>query len=470
MPSATRRAWAPSCRSRSIRRSSDAEWSTVSARDVVRSATRCASRVAGSGARTARLDPAAQPDDVVGVPPPEDGDGRGQRPADGRDDQRTGPGRRKRERARRRPSHRPRAVRAPRPPRAQPGGQREAHPRHQPPQHRRCPPSGGAAGPPRGPGPARVRRPAPAGPSMLCAMRPWVRDRADDPGDDRPEEPEAHHEQAQREPHPQEREQQGERHRQHHVADGMTRRGPGLTSRERSPPHPHASRRVGAVGLAPPSIRVLAPPTAPRSPARGWTCRCRPVRGASRVATVHPPGPHRPLERHPPVAGDRLLARCSSPSPSAWPRPSPPPSTTDEDYRVGESGRAEALVHDGGLDGPRQRERRHRRSRRRPRRGGGRGRRPPELARRMGALDAVDSVAEPVWSPDRSMLLVEVLLAADTDDVAALQQVTADVADAHPDLRVTQAGEVSAGRRHQRPGGRGPGSRPRCSRCPSRWA
>ncbi len=53
MPRATRRAWAPSCRSRSIRRSSDAEWSTVSARDVVRSATRCASRVAGSGARTA---------------------------------------------------------------------------------------------------------------------------------------------------------------------------------------------------------------------------------------------------------------------------------------------------------------------------------------------------------------------------------------------------------------------------------
>ena len=120
----------------------------------------------------------------------------------------------------------------------------------------------------------------------------------------------------------------------------------------------------------------------------------------------------------------------------------PTAETTDEDYRVGESGRAEALVHDGGLDGPDSEsiviDAPEGSLDQAAAEDAG-----AQLARRMAALDAVDSVAEPAWSPDGSMLLVEVLLASDTDDVAALQQVTADVADAHPDLRVTQAGGVS---------------------------
>src|SRR6266496_1026535 len=54
MPSATRRAWAPSCRSRSIRRISAACVSTVSARDSASCRTRLASRVFSLGERRAR--------------------------------------------------------------------------------------------------------------------------------------------------------------------------------------------------------------------------------------------------------------------------------------------------------------------------------------------------------------------------------------------------------------------------------
>ena len=145
----------------------------------------------------------------------------------------------------------------------------------------------------------------------------------------------------------------------------------------------------------------------------------------------------------------------------------PTASTTDEDYRVGESGRAEALVHDGGLDGPDSE------SIVIDAPDGALDEAAAEDAAAQrapdGCPDAVESVAEPVWSPDRSVLLLDVLLVPGTDDVAALQQVTADVAEAHPDLRVTPGRRGLAGRRHQRAGGRGPGPGRGVHAARSRW-
>ena len=238
---------------------------------------------------------------------------------------------------------------------------------------------------------------------------------------------------------------------------------------ERSPPHPHASRRVGAVGLAPPSIRVLAPPTAPRSPsprldgslsssARSLPCRdCPPSRSA-------------PPAGAPPTRGVRSAAgSCSSPSPSAWPRPSPPRAPPTRTTGVGESGRAEALVHDGGLDGPDSE------SIVIDAPDGALDKAAAEdaaarLARRMGALDAVDERGGAGLEPGR-------LDAAGRGAPRAGHRRRRRPPAGHGRRRrrpPRPAGDPGrrglAGRRHQRAGGRGPGPRPRCSRCPSRWA
>ncbi|WP_227464394.1 MMPL family transporter [Nocardioides lijunqiniae] len=119
--------------------------------------------------------------------------------------------------------------------------------------------------------------------------------------------------------------------------------------------------------------------------------------------------------------------------------------TDDTDYRLGDSGRADELVAEAGLerpdsenvlvtsaDGPVDRAAAQQAA--------------DELVAGMTGLPGVDSVAEPQWSPDGSALLVAAQLARDGDDdvdVAPLTEVTRDVQQAHPDLQVRQSGDVS---------------------------
>ncbi|WP_227467689.1 MMPL family transporter [Nocardioides lijunqiniae] len=119
--------------------------------------------------------------------------------------------------------------------------------------------------------------------------------------------------------------------------------------------------------------------------------------------------------------------------------------TDDTDYRLGDSGRADELVAEAGLerpdsenvlvtsaDGPVDRAAAQQAA--------------DELVAGMTGLPGVDSVAEPQWSPDGSALLVAAQLARDGDDdvdVAPLTEVTRDVQRAHPDLQVRQSGDVS---------------------------
>lgn len=111
----------------------------------------------------------------------------------------------------------------------------------------------------------------------------------------------------------------------------------------------------------------------------------------------------------------------------------------DEDYWHGESGRAAQMVRDAGLEPP-------------PSEAvlltGGPGA-SDELAaaadrvrRSMAALDEVTAAAEPSWNSDRTAVLVQVEL-TDEADVAPLQEVTGEVADAHPGLEVGQVGAAS---------------------------
>jgi RND superfamily putative drug exporter len=120
----------------------------------------------------------------------------------------------------------------------------------------------------------------------------------------------------------------------------------------------------------------------------------------------------------------------------------PTVQTDDADYDVGDSGKAAALVRGAGLE-----------------------RLPTEdvlVRARPGAhLDAAaartaaDQVADRMRgaaavrdvtvqeAPDGSAYLVDVALARGTDDVDALQRITDAAQDAHPDLQISQAGDVS---------------------------
>ncbi|WP_240341036.1 MMPL family transporter [Nocardioides sp. SYSU D00038] len=120
----------------------------------------------------------------------------------------------------------------------------------------------------------------------------------------------------------------------------------------------------------------------------------------------------------------------------------PTVETTDADYRLGESGRADQLVAEAGLDRPDtehvlvtdadgdldQAEATAAAE---------------QVRAGVASLPGVDDVADPQWSPDRSALLVAVQLARDDVDVAPIQAVTRQVAEDHPGLQVRQTGDVS---------------------------
>ncbi len=121
----------------------------------------------------------------------------------------------------------------------------------------------------------------------------------------------------------------------------------------------------------------------------------------------------------------------------------------DADFRVGESGRADQLITEAGLAEPVTEsvligsadadagslDAGAARSA------------VADLRTEMSALPAVDQVLPAAWSDDRKHLLLPVQMAGSYDDAAdgveSVQEVTADVAAAHPELSVAQAGEAS---------------------------
>ncbi len=120
----------------------------------------------------------------------------------------------------------------------------------------------------------------------------------------------------------------------------------------------------------------------------------------------------------------------------------PTQETNDADYRLGESGRADAMVSSAGLQEPdtehvvisaksgqldtQQAEQAA-----------------SAVVTAMKKLDGVDEVAKPQVSPDGSAYLVSIQLARDQDDVSALEKVTAAVQSDYPSLEVRESGDIS---------------------------
>ncbi len=120
----------------------------------------------------------------------------------------------------------------------------------------------------------------------------------------------------------------------------------------------------------------------------------------------------------------------------------PTTSTTDADYRLGDSGRAEAMVSAAGLEHP-DAESVLITSRTGARLDAAALATARDLSAALADLDGVEAVGPPVWSPERHALLLSVQLATHQDDATALQRVTADVAADHPELAIREAGDLS---------------------------
>ncbi|WP_238993635.1 MMPL family transporter [Nocardioides caldifontis] len=118
----------------------------------------------------------------------------------------------------------------------------------------------------------------------------------------------------------------------------------------------------------------------------------------------------------------------------------PTVQTTDADYRLGESGRADEMVEAGGLEDPETENVLV------TGRSGVPDRAEAEEAAEQVAAAAADAdgvarVGDPVWNQDRSALLVQVELA--DEDADGLSEVTRQAQADHPGLEVRQAGSVT---------------------------
>jgi RND superfamily putative drug exporter len=121
----------------------------------------------------------------------------------------------------------------------------------------------------------------------------------------------------------------------------------------------------------------------------------------------------------------------------------PTKQTTDADYRLGESGRADAMATAGHFPDDQVE------SVLIQSRDGG----TPsatavtqlgsELRTELGGVHGVTRVTDPQWNARRTAALVDVHLTSTVDDASQVQARTAQVARAHADLRVREAGDVS---------------------------
>jgi putative drug exporter of the RND superfamily len=121
----------------------------------------------------------------------------------------------------------------------------------------------------------------------------------------------------------------------------------------------------------------------------------------------------------------------------------PTTATKDSDYRLGESGRADALVHKAGLQGDQSEDVLI------TARGDGAfnsvaaASAARDIRADMRDLDGVTSVSQAQPNADHSALLISVQLSRDQDDASPLQAVTKRVQATHPDVQVREAGDLS---------------------------
>lgn len=114
----------------------------------------------------------------------------------------------------------------------------------------------------------------------------------------------------------------------------------------------------------------------------------------------------------------------------------------DDDYRLGESGRADAMVHEAGLvepdtenvlitsaDGDLDQSAAQAAA--------------TKIAAGMKDVKGVAGVSEPQWSPDKSALLIAIQLAKDHEETKELLAVTKDVQGEYDGLSVKQAGDLT---------------------------
>jgi putative drug exporter of the RND superfamily len=121
----------------------------------------------------------------------------------------------------------------------------------------------------------------------------------------------------------------------------------------------------------------------------------------------------------------------------------PTQQTVDADYRQGESGRADAMVVEAGLDDPdtenvlvtaATQDRIDRADAEAA---------AAELAEGLLAAEGVARVGDPVWSQDRSALLLPAQLARDQEDPAPLHAVVEDVRASYDGLDIAMAGDLT---------------------------
>src|SRR5690348_3999740 len=219
--------------------------------------------------------------------------------------------------------------------------------------------------------------------------------------------------------------------------------GVGVAASSMSPFWPTALSRTGDLGL--PRVWSWGPRHRARA-ARGWRCpstRCE--------KKENPMSLHHSLSRVPLRA-----ARWSATHPwraiGAWLAfviiavglavAIPTKSTTDADYGVGDSGKAASLVRGAGLEPLPTEDVLVRARAGTPFDEAAARAVADEVATGMRGVPAVREVSVQA-SPKGGAFLVDVQLARGTDDVDALQKVTDVAQEAHPDLRISQAGDVS---------------------------
>jgi RND superfamily putative drug exporter len=123
----------------------------------------------------------------------------------------------------------------------------------------------------------------------------------------------------------------------------------------------------------------------------------------------------------------------------------PTNEASDDDYRLGESGRADRWVDEAGLDAPDAEQVLVTAD------GGADGTLDEgtaeaagaRLVDRVGALEGVDGVSEPQWNPDRTAMLISIQLAKDHDDPDPIAAAVDDVRADFPGLDVRQTGDLS---------------------------
>ena len=120
--------------------------------------------------------------------------------------------------------------------------------------------------------------------------------------------------------------------------------------------------------------------------------------------------------------------------------------TSDADYRLGQSGRADEMITAAGLASPDSESvlittRGDQAIDRADATAAA-----DQVRRAMTRVHGVDRVGDPVWSPQRAAMLVPISLARDQDaqpDAAALTDVTAAIQHDHPELSVREAGDLT---------------------------